>query len=283
MKRLVPIVIVATLVAAGCGSDGDDAETSSPSLPPASTTTTTVATPETVPQPVEPQQLVPEILSTRPHDPGAFTQGLILHGDRMFESTGSVPFQSTLREVDQHTGEVLRLITLDPPYFGEGLERVDDRLIQLTWQDQVAFVYDLETFERLTSFEYKGEGWGLCLDAGRLVMSNGSEQLRFRDPVTFEEIAPPVAVTLDGEPVVSLNELECVDGTVWANVLASDSILGIDPSTGVVTAVVDASNLERPDEARELNGIAFDPATGNFLLTGKFWPTTYEVRFVPTG
>jgi glutamine cyclotransferase len=227
--------------------------------------------------------LVPEIVSTRPHDPSAWTQGLILFGERMFESTGATGATSTLREVDQHSGEILRQVTLDDPLFAEGLERVDDRLIQLTWQDQLAFVYDLESFERLEAIGYVGEGWGLCRDADRLVMSNGSENLQFRDPNTFEEIGERVVVTLEGAPVAMLNELECVDGTVWANVWTTDTIVGIDPTTGVVTAVLDGSALPRPESASVLNGIAYDPATGNYLLTGKHWPDIYEVRLVPRG
>ena len=206
-----------------------------------------------------------------------------MYGDRMFESTGATGALSTLREVDPVSGEIQRILTIDDPYYAEGLERVDDRLIQLTWQNGLAFEYDLESFDRLQDFNYGGEGWGLCLDGERLVMSDGTDRLQFRDPASFEEIAPRVSVTLDGQPVPRLNELECVGGTVWANVWETDTIVGIDPASGVVTAVVDAAGLERPAEASVLNGIAYDPGSGNYLLTGKWWPTVYEVRFVPAG
>jgi glutamine cyclotransferase len=145
----------------------------------------------------------------------------------------------------------------------------------------VAFEYDLETFRQIRSIPYAGEGWGLCRNDTSLVMSDGSDQLQFRDPISFDEVAPRVSVTLDGGPVGQLNELECVDGFVWANIWLTDSIVQIDPADGAVTAVVDASGLERPDEADVLNGIAYDPAAESYLLTGKLWPAMYEVRFVP--
>ncbi len=222
------------------------------------------------------------MVATYPHDPEAFTQGLVFEDGRLFESTG-LRGSSTLREVDLETGTVVRSIDLDDRYFGEGLELVDDRLIQLTWQSQTAFVHDRDTFELLGTFEYPTEGWGLCRDGDRLVMSDGSPELVFRDPDTFES-AGSVTVTLDGQPVEGLNELECVDGDVWANVWLTDTIVRIDPGSGTVTGVVDASELEadRPaDDSGVLNGIAYDEATGRLQVTGKLWSTVYEVEFVP--
>jgi glutamine cyclotransferase len=190
-----------------------------------------------------------------------------------------------LREVDPHTGAVLRSITIDSRYFGEGIAVVDDRLIQLTWQEHTALVYNLSDFRQVGTFTYDTEGWGLCDDGTRLVMSDGTSQLYFRNRSTFELLGK-VTVTKEGAPLDRLNELECVDGEVYANVWLTDTIVRIDPSTGNVNAVIDASGLlaadEAPgDEAAVLNGIAYDATAKTFLLTGKLWPRLFEVRFVP--
>jgi glutamine cyclotransferase len=230
-----------------------------------------------------PARLVPQVLSTRPHDPRAFTQGLVLHGGLLYESTGLYG-ESTLREVDPWTGEVYRRLDLPPNLFAEGLARVDDRLIQLTWVEGVAIEYDLATFERQQQAQYSGEGWGLCYDGEKLVMTDGSDQLFFRDPTTFEVIGQ-VGVRRDTVPQRRLNELECVGDSVYANVWQTDEIVRIDPRTGRVLAVIDASLLFPAEERRAraadvLNGIAYDPASETFLITGKLWPTIFEVRFV---
>jgi glutaminyl-peptide cyclotransferase len=225
---------------------------------------------------------VPTVVSVRPHDTGAFTQGLILYDGSLFESTGNRG-DSTLREVDPMTGAVKRSINLADSDFAEGLARVGNTLIQLTWQQQHALVYDLATFEQTGSHDYTGEGWGLCYDGSRLVMSDGTSTLTFRDPSTFASIGS-VQVTLDGQPVKWLNELECVSTSVYANVWWSNSILRIDPATGVVATVIDASGLLTPQEAASanvLNGIAYDPTTGHFLVTGKYWPKLFELDFSP--
>jgi glutamine cyclotransferase len=228
-----------------------------------------------------------EVLSVRPHDRSAFTQGLLLHNGLLYESTGLVG-ESSLREVDPTSGAVLRRLTVDPPIFAEGLARVDDRLIQLTWLNGVAFVYDLATFSRIEEHRYTGEGWGLCYDGTRLVMSDGSSQLFFRDPWTFDLVGQ-VAVTRDGQPVTRLNELECVGDEVYANVWQTDDIVRIERDSGRVLATIDAGGLLPPEDAPArapddvLNGIAYDPVTATFLITGKRWPRLYEVRFVPKG
>jgi len=229
-----------------------------------------------------------EIVATYPHSNTAFTQGLLLHDGRFYESTGQKG-ASSLREVDPTSGDVLRLRANDPVVFAEGLALVGERLVQLTWMDQKAFVYDRSTFDLLAEHDYEGQGWGLCYDGARLIMSDGSDRLTFRDPETFEVVGEPVFVAQRGKPVAQLNELECVDGTVWANVWQTDSIVGIDPATGNVVANVDASEVARdarvtsPEDIDVLNGIAHDPATGHWFLTGKYWPRMYEVRFVPLG
>jgi len=229
--------------------------------------------------------LVPEVVATFPHSNTAFTQGLLLHDGRFYESTGQKG-ESSLREVDPATGEVLRLLPNDPNVFAEGLALVDDRLIQLTWMDQKAYVYDRATFEPIDAFDYEGQGWGLCYDGQRLVMSDGSDRLTFRDPQTFAELGT-VFVNLRGKALAQLNELECVGDEVWANVWQSDAIVGIHAADGNVFAHVDASDLARdarvtsPEDIDVLNGIAHDPQTGHWYLTGKHWPKLYEVRFVP--
>jgi glutamine cyclotransferase len=224
-----------------------------------------------------------EILDRRPHDPEAFTQGLEMSEGFLYESTGELQ-ESSIRLVDAETGEVIRSLALDPDVFAEGLTIVDDRAIQLTFRAGRAYVRDLETFEVASEFAYEGEGWGLCHDGTRFVMSDGSAELEFRDPITFEVIGSVPVVHL-GEPVERLNELECVDGYVLANVWTTDAVAVIDPGSGDVVAIIDASPLTLDaiggnDGRRVLNGIArIDETT--FLLTGKDWPTMYRVRLVP--
>lgn len=222
----------------------------------------------------------PQILDILPHDPNAFTQGLLLHDNMLYESTGLYG-QSTLRRVDPTTGEVDLMITVDDSYFAEGLALVDDRLIQLTWRENTAFVYDVNTFELLDQYTYDGEGWGLCYDGDWLYMSNGSSELTRRDPQTFEplEIIP---VHLDGQPVSNLNELECVGENIYANIWQTDQIIRINKTTGVVNTVIDASGLLLPEEyanADVLNGIAYDPENDWFYITGKLWNKLFIVRF----
>ena len=232
--------------------------------------------------PGAPQRLKVKILSIRPHDPGAFTQGLLLSNGSLFESTG-LNGRSSLREVDPQTGVVKRKVDVPDEYFAEGLALVGSHLIQLTWQSQKAFVYNRADFKVEGERPYQGQGWGLCWDGRRLVMTDGSDRLTFRDPETFA-VRGEVQVTLAGQPVQDLNELECVNGEVYANVWQTDSILRIDPASGKVTAVIDAANLLTPAERGKtdvLNGIAWDPARKTFLITGKLWPKMFEVAFVP--
>lgn len=227
---------------------------------------------------------VPEVLRELPHEISASTQGLLFHEGLFYESTGQYG-ESTLREVDVATGEVLRMVELPNELFGEGLALVGDELFLLTWQEELGIVYDVETFEELRRFEYEGEGWGLCYDGRSLFMSNGSAILHRRDPVTFE-ILESREVTQDGRPVRNLNELECVGDFVYANVYQSDRIVRIDKASGVVIAEYDGSVLQpeagRPMDVRAvLNGIAHDPASDTFYLTGKTWPSMFEVRLDP--
>lgn len=231
------------------------------------------------------ERLRVKVLSVRPHDPTAYTQGLVWDHGTLYESAGLYG-HSSLRQVDPRTGDVLRRLDVPPGFFAEGLAEVGDRLLQLTWKEGVAFVYDVRSFERVGELSYQGEGWGLCDDGRRLVMSDGSDRLGFRDRRTFAPLGG-VEVRLDGSPARQLNELECVGGAVYANVWMTDEILRIDPASGRVTAVIDASGLLDAAEqahADVLNGIAYDPEKKTFFITGKLWPKMFEVVFVrPAG
>ena len=224
------------------------------------------------------------MLRAVPHRTDAFTQGLVWADGTIYESTGLVG-RSTVSALDPATGTVRTSVDSEPDVFGEGLALVGDRLIQLTWQDEVAFVHDAETLELIDRYRYEGEGWGLCHDGEWLVMSDGSPELTFRDPETFAETGT-VTVVLDGRPVEELNELECVGDRIYANVWQTDTIVEIDGASGEVTGVVDASALKEQldppvsDRNAVLNGIAHDPEAGTFWLTGKLWPQMFEVRFV---
>ncbi len=223
-----------------------------------------------------------EVVSRRTHDTGAFTQGLQLDArGRLYESTGRYG-ESTLREVDAASGEVLRSLTLPDEWFGEGLALLDGDLVQLTWRAGIAERRDAETFELIDTYAYEGEGWGLCFDGERLVMSDGSDRLSFRDASTFD-VSGSLAVTFEGQPLHRLNELECVEGSVWANVWGSDVVVRIDPADGHVEGLLDLRGILEPhpatsDPGAVLNGIAWDAATGTFLVTGKLWPELIEIR-----
>jgi len=224
-----------------------------------------------------------EVIAERPHDPGAFTQGLQFANDgKLYESTGLVG-RSSLREVTRETGAVIRQRDIPAPYFTEGIALVDDEIVQLTWQAGLAFRWDRSTFEPTGEQRYEGEGWGLCYDGRALWMSDGSATLTRRDPATFAALGS-VEVRRDGEPLRRLNELECVGDDVYANVWMTDEIVRIDPRSGRVTAVIDAAPLRSslgvlsPDAV--LNGIAYDERADAFLITGKLWPKAFEVRFV---
>ena len=236
----------------------------------------------------EPQRLRIILLRELSHDPTAFTQGLEIFDGRLYESTGAPGDRaSSIRELDRETGEVLRLQEIEEDVFAEGLTFVDGAIFQLTWKEGVAFVRDPADFTVIDDFGYEGQGWGLCFNGRVLVMSDGSAELHFRDPVTFERVGNPVLVTLEGEELPSLNELECfrdpqVSNLVYANVWQTDLIVQIDIVTGRVLAVADASDiaLPRPDDPNAvLNGIAWDPDSETFLITGKDWPHIYEIYF----
>lgn len=222
------------------------------------------------------------VVRTYDHDPEAYTQGLVFDGGVLHESTGQRG-ASTVRTVEIETGKVLRRTALPYNYFGEGLAMVGDRLIQLTWEEEVARIYDKSTLTALDQFEYEGEGWGLAYDGKHLVMSNGSAVLVFRDPQTFKEVRR-VTVRMKGAPLDQLNELEVVEGEVWANVWKKDYIARIDAQSGDVLGVVDLAGIfdrhSVPDEDAVLNGIAYDPVGKRLFVTGKLWPKLFEIEVV---
>ena len=224
-----------------------------------------------------------EILREFFHDTTAYTQGLLWRDGWLYESTGQYG-QSRLRRIDPKDGTVVQEIYTPPAFFGEGLATVGSHLVMLTWKAERAFSYDLASFEPIQTFRYRGEGWGLCHDGDqdRLIMSNGSDSLSFRDPRTFEQRGA-IRVKLRDRPLSQLNELECVGGLVYANVYQEQYLVAIDPETGQVSRQIDASGLLTAAEARNtdvLNGIAYDPDSETFYITGKLWPKMFEVRFV---
>jgi glutaminyl-peptide cyclotransferase len=223
-----------------------------------------------------------EVVAVYPHDPAAFTQGLIYEDGFLYEGTG-LHGRSSLRKVDLQTGEVLQQVMLHSQYFGEGITAFAGRIYQLTWRQGVAFVYEQETFAHLGAFMVPTEGWGLTHDGERLIMSDGSDTLYFRHPQTFAELGRVRVFDAYG-PVALLNELEYIDGEVWANVWLTDRIARIDPDTGRVTAWVDLSGLLPEAQRRDadvLNGIAYDASTGRLFVTGKLWPSLFQIELIP--
>ena len=222
-----------------------------------------------------------EVVATRPHDQGAFTEGLEIDGTTRYESTG-MKGRSGVTATDLATGAPVASATLPGNLFGEGITLAGATLWQLTWKDETAFARDPRTLAEKRRVHYDGEGWGLCTRADRVVMSDGSDTLTFRDPDTF---AVTGSVRLTSHHSAQLNELDCAaDGSIYANVWQTDHILRIDPDSGAVLADIDAGGLLKPTERAGtdvLNGIAQLPGTDHFLITGKYWPTAFEVRFVP--
>jgi glutamine cyclotransferase len=226
------------------------------------------------------------VVNTYPHDPNAFTQGLVYLDGAFYEGTG-LHGRSSLRKVAPETGEVLQQHDLDETFFGEGIAVLDDEIYQLTWQNGVGFVYDRETFAEKRRFTYATEGWGLTHDGEKLIMSDGTPILYFRDPATLEEVRR-ITVTVSGEPVMRLNELEYIDGKIFANVWQTDYMLRIDPATGIVDGIYDFTGLlaSAPPVAATtapdvLNGVAYDSESGRFFVTGKQWPALFEVEMHP--
>lgn len=227
-----------------------------------------------------------EVANVYPHDPNAFSQGLAFDDEgNLYEGTGKYG-QSSLRKVDLETGRPDRnhFVRLGPRVFGEGIEVVGDSIVQLTWRNHFAIVYDLKTFRRTRRIPYRGEGWGLTYDGEQLIMSDGSSRLRFVDPKTFR-VTKLLTVTDGKNQVSKLNELEFVEGEIYANVWHSDCIARISPETGKVLGWIDLSGLLKPGEIPHneavLNGIAYNPKEKKLYVTGKNWPKLFEIRVTP--
>lgn len=298
MSSLVFAGMVGMLAA--CGSD----PTPTPPPPPTATVAPTVAPtlPPTVvsvlptPTPVAASPLpqptaaaaIPrytyEVITAFPHDPGAFTQGLLFDQGQLYESTG-LKGASSIRRVDLQTGEVLARQPLTDTYFGEGIVIVGDNLYQLTWQERTGFIYDKATFTQKGQFSYPTEGWGITFDGERLIMSDGTPRLYFWDPNTLAEMGSIDVHDETGQLIPMLNELEYVKGEIFANIWQTDLIARIDPATGAVTGWIDLSgllpNAERTSNTDVLNGIAYLPDGDRLFVTGKRWPKLFEIRLLP--
>ncbi|WP_077035337.1 glutaminyl-peptide cyclotransferase [Pelomonas sp. KK5] len=223
-----------------------------------------------------------EIVRSYPHDPQAFTEGLFFKDGFLYESTG-LEGHSTVRKVRLETGEVVQGINLPPELFGEGIVEWNGQIIGLTWQTQVGFVLKTDDFSFVKKFSYPGEGWGMTKNATELIQSDGTAELRFIDPATLKE-KRRVKVTADGKPVTQLNELEWVEGEVYANIWQTDRIARIDPRTGKVLGWIDLTGILSPmfrgPQTDVLNGIAYDAATKRLFVTGKMWPKLFQIRLV---
>ena len=230
------------------------------------------------------EQIGYEVLATYPHDANAWTQGLFYEDGKLFESTGLYG-ESTLRQVDLISGAILKKLALPDAYFAEGATVFRGKLYQLTWQAGKGFIYNPEDFEKIGDFEYPGEGWGLTHDETHLILSDGTASIRFLDPENFE-VARQITATLQSRPVRHLNELEYVDGFIYANVWYQDVIVKIDPATGAIVGLLNLADLwpERPlEDGAVLNGIAYDPGERVFLVTGKFWSKLFAIRLTENG
>jgi glutamine cyclotransferase len=230
-----------------------------------------------------------DIVKAYPHDPTAFTQGLVFLNGVLYEGTGGKgkdSFHSSIRKVELETGKVLQKVDLSPEYFGEGISIINDKIYQLTWQEHTAFVYNLNDLKPEKEFKYSGQGWGLTTDGTMLYMSDGTHVIRVVDPATFETKRTIVVNDEKGQPIMQLNELEMVNGEIWANVWQTGTIVRIDPATGKLLGRVDFDHLVKQEQsdnekADVLNGIAYDPATDRLFITGKLWKRLFEVKIKP--
>lgn len=230
-----------------------------------------------------------DIVKTYPHDPKAFTQGLVFYNNFFYEGTGGRQtdnFHSSLRKVEVETGKVLQKKDIDGKYFGEGITIFNDKIYQITWQEQKAFVYDVNDFKPLKEFSYTGEGWGITHDDANLIMSDGTHIIRFIDPETFQTTRTINVLDEKGKPLVEINELEYVKGEIWANVWQKGWIARIDPGNGKLLGRIDLEELaeQEMDDDRNadvLNGIAYDQASDRLFITGKKWRKLFEIKIKP--
>ena len=267
MKRIIASLIVIVFLAA-CNNDSSSSATE----------TTGVSN--------EPAVMTYTITNIYPHDTSSFIEGLEWHDGKFLESTGDAYYtgKSKLAYVDLKTGKDLQKITLDKKYFGEGTTLLNGKIYQLTYKEKKCFVYDAKTFTKLKEFDYDGEGWGMTNNGKQLIMNNSSDKLYYRDPETFA-VKNIVSVTDNNGPVAAINEMEWVDGIIYANVYTKDVILKINPESGKVLAKADFSGMKEKYFAAQaantdvLNGIAYDSVGKRFFVTGKNWPKMFEVKF----
>lgn len=234
-------------------------------------------------QPQEIPEYFYDVVHTYPHDPAAFTEGLFYLDGFLYESTG-LEGQSSIRKVRLETGEIVQKHEIPGQFFGEGIINWKDRLIELTYKTQVGFVYDLAGLGLQRQFEYQGEGWALTQDGKRIIMSDGTPELRFWDPETLKELGR-ITVTEEGIPVKNVNELEWIKGEIYANIWTTNRIARIDPASGKVTAWIDLTGLLADKDRVEgqtdvLNGIAYDAKSDRIFVTGKRWPKLFEIRLI---
>ena len=272
MKRPLLLLLIAAFAFHGCALAEPDAR---------GTASTQAAETTEAAAPVQaPPVVAPTIVARFPHDPGAFTQGLLWHDSALYESTGQLE-QSTIRKVRLEDGKVLQSVAIPPQEFGEGLALWKDELVSLTWQAGVAHRWALKDFRPKGSFRYDGEGWGLTTGDDALIMSDGSPILRFMDPSSFTERGTLLVHMPDGRAIPQLNELEYVNGSILANVWQTPFILKIDAKTGLITQVIDCralvAEVAETDRDAVLNGIAWDAKGKRLFVTGKLWPTLFEI------
>jgi glutamine cyclotransferase len=221
------------------------------------------------------------VVKTYPHDTSAFTEGLVFSNGTLYESTGEYG-SSSLRRVNLEDGTVQQEVLLPSQYFGEGLTAVNDSLVQLTWQEKTGFIYDKQTFALTGNFSYSTQGWGLTYNGSELVMSDGTSNLYFLDPVTYQRVGQ-VSVHDGGTPITNVNELEYVNGSIYANILQQQKIAIIDPQTGAVKGWIDLTGIYQSNNTEDvLNGIAYDQQTNSLYVTGKDWPYLYQITITPT-
>lgn len=280
MNMRIIILTFAALIAAGCGSE----------VP--SNKNVNVANTNSRSAPAVPEYTI-EVINTYPHDPSAFTQGLVYHDGYLLEGTGGQqtatkddPFFSSLRKVEIATGKVLQKHSLDPKYFGEGIALLNGKIYQLTWREGTAFVYDLDGLKPVGEFRYSGQGWGLTEDGTDLYMTDSTHVIRVIDPATFQTKRTIVVNDEKGRPLMELNELEWVKGEIWANVWQKDVIVRIDPATGKLLGRIDLSSITEAEQksnrnADVLNGIAYDEAGDRLFVTGKLWRKLFEIKVKP--
>ncbi len=263
----IPLIIVLLLSLASLQCNSGGASTNAPSS-------------TTPPENAAPAKFGYQVVNIFSHDPNAFTQGLVFLDGKMIESTGQEG-RSSLRNVDLQTGRVLKKVDVPEPFFAEGIALLNNKIYQLTWQHQLGFIYDANSFERLGQFKYTGEGWGLATDGHSLILSDGSNRIRFLDPDSFR-VTKTIAVMDGKQPVDQLNELEFVNGEIYANIWHDDRIAAINPQNGHVNAWIDLAGLLQPGDVEDpeavLNGIAYDQSSGRLFVTGKLWPRLFEIK-----